>query len=283
LSRDRPAGAELQRQVAHGYNAIGYPLHALGKTDEALRSFEAARAILAELVRTNPTVSELRQQLAYSEAQIGTLLSDTGRWGRALESYRRARALMASLAQAHPDVAEFRNDLARCDSQIGQVLGIIGEPVAALESSETARRLREELVAAHPDVTVYRSNLAVTLGHIGGLHRKAGRFAESATGFRDAIAVLDVLSARSPEDDYNLACYHSSLAGLAGQPGSDVAKDDGRREADRAMDDLRRAAGRGFRMLPLVLDDHDLDPLRPRPDFRVLIMDMVFPDEPFAR
>jgi hypothetical protein len=29
--------------------------------------------------------------------------------------------------------------------------------------------------------------------------------------------------------------------------------------------------------------DHDLDPLRPRPDFQMLMMDLAFPYEPFAR
>jgi hypothetical protein len=28
--------------------------------------------------------------------------------------------------------------------------------------------------------------------------------------------------------------------------------------------------------------DHDLDPLRSRLDFRVLMMDLAFPEEPFA-
>jgi serine/threonine-protein kinase len=191
--------------------------------------------------------------------------------------------LIEALAQANPDVAEFRNDLGRCYSQIGQVLDTIGEPVAALASIEKARALREGLVAARPSVTVYRSNLAVTLGHLGTVQRGIKRFGESATSYRQAIAALNALLARTPEDDYNLACYHSSLAGLADQPGSGITEDDRPVETDRAMEDLRRAAAGGFRMLPLILNDHDLDPLRRRPDFQVLMMDLVFPDSPFAQ
>jgi hypothetical protein len=95
--------------------------------------------------------------------------------------------------------------------------------------------------------------------------------------------VLDGLPARTPEDDYNLACYHASLAGLADRPGPGITAAEGRHEAERAMDELRRAAGGGFRMLSLMATDHDLDPLRSRPDFRMLMMDLTFPDEPFAR
>ena len=49
------------------------------------------------------------------------------------------------------------------------------------------------------------------------------------------------------------------------------------------MADLRRAAAAGFRMLSLMAFDHDLDPLRSRPDFQVLMMDLSFPNDPFAR
>jgi serine/threonine-protein kinase len=283
LVRDRPADPAIRRRLANCYNAISYPLHALGKSDEALKSFEAARAILEALVRENPTATELRRQLAYSETQIGTLLCDTGRCAEALPPYRRAQALLETIAQANPEVAEIRNDLARCYSQIGQVLDTIGEPVAALSAAEQARLLREALVKANPSVTVYRSNLAVTLGYIGAIRRKSGRFAESAASFREAIVALDGLSSRTPEDDYNLACYHASLAGLADRPGSGITTADGRHEADRAMDDLHRAARGGFRMLSLMSTDHDLDPIRPRSDFQMLMMDLSFPDEPFAR
>ena len=36
-------------------------------------------------------------------------------------------------------------------------------------------------------------------------------------------------------------------------------------------------------MLSLIAIDHDLDPLRSRADFQELMMDLNFPDDPFAR
>jgi hypothetical protein len=48
------------------------------------------------------------------------------------------------------------------------------------------------------------------------------------------------------------------------------------------MRDLRRAAARGFRMLSLMAFDHDLDPLRPRPEFKSLMMDLSMPADPFV-
>jgi serine/threonine-protein kinase len=282
LAGDHPAATELHRQLAHCSNAISFPLHAIGKTDQALCSLQAARRILETLVQQNPGVTALRQELAHSDTQIGTLLWDTGKPAEALAPYEEARALLEALAQANPAVAEIGNDLARCYSQIGKVLWATGRPVEAHASLEKARARREALIEANPSVTEYRSDLAVTLDNLGVLQREAGQFSQATASFRRAIALLEGLPSRTPEDDYNLACYHSGLAGVAGLPGSGITAAEGRAESDHAMADLRRAAATGFRTPSLMAFDHDLDPLRSRPDFRVLMMDLEFPDDPFA-
>jgi serine/threonine-protein kinase len=283
LARDHPDATEIRNRLAQCYNAISFPLQALGKADGALESLEAARTILESLVRENPAVTEFRRQLASSLTQIGMLMSDTGRSAEALAPYEEARAILDALAHANPDVAEIGNERARCHLLIGHALGAIGKPAEALTSSERARALREALVEANPSVTAYRSDLAVTIAFIGILKRDAGRFSEATTHWRQAIALLDGLPSRTPEEHYNLACDHALLAGVAGLPGSGVPADEGRGEADRAMAELRRAAATGFRMLTLMAFDHDLDPLRSRSDFQVLMMDLAFPDDPFDR
>jgi serine/threonine-protein kinase len=282
IARERPTDTEYRRRLASGYNAMGYPLHAIGKTDQALHSFEAARDILGALVQDNPALTEFRRQLAYSHAQIGTLLWDTGRPARALAPYEKARALLETLVQANPAVDEIRNDLARCYSQLGHVYLAIGQPTEALVSCERARALREALVLANPSLAAYRSDLAVTLGVIGTVKQAAGQFTAAGNAFRQAIGILDNLPAPGPDDYYNLACYHARLAGLAGASGSGIAAYGAGTEADRAIEYLRRAAATGFRMLSLMATDRDLDPIRSRPDFQILMMDLTFPQEPFV-
>jgi serine/threonine-protein kinase len=80
-----------------------------------------------------------------------------------------------------------------------------------------------------------------------------------------------------------LACGHALLAGLAAEPGSGMTAPEGRVEADLAMEWLRRAIAGGYRNIPIMRIDPDLDPLRSRPDFQLLMMDLEFPDDPFAR
>jgi serine/threonine-protein kinase len=282
IARMHPTDAECRRRLASGYNAMGYPLHAIGKTVEALQSFEAAREILGALVQDNPALTEFRRQLAYSHAQIGTLLWDTARPAQALAPYEKARELLETLVQANPAVDEIRNDLARCYSQLGQVYLAIGKPTEALVSCDRACALREALVLANPSLAAYRSDLAVTLGVIGAVKQAAGQFTTAGTAFRQAIGILDGLSAPGPDDYYNLACYHARLAGLAGAPGSGVTPEGAGTEADRAMEYLRRAASTGFRMRSLIAMDRDLDSLRSRRDFQILLLDLTFPEDPFA-
>jgi hypothetical protein len=84
-------------------------------------------------------------------------------------------------------------------------------------------------------------------------------------------------------DCYNLACLHAQLASLEAMPGSREEAAEGRAAAERAMQWLHRAVARGWRNVPVMERDHDLDPLRSRLDFQLLMMDLKFPDDPFAR
>jgi serine/threonine-protein kinase len=279
-----PTEAQHCRLLAYCDNAISQPLDAIGKTDDALKSLQSARALLDTLVRENPAVTEFRHFLAYSDLQSGFLLRETGRPAEALAPYERARETLEALAQAHPTVTEFRSERARCYGQIGQALWAIGRPAEARASLEKSRAMSEALIEANQGVTAYRSDLAITLGYIGVLTREAGQFSEASTSYREAIALLEGLPSRRPEDHYNLACSRAGLAAVAGRPGSGLTAVEGRTEADRAMDDLRRASATGLpRSLLLMSFDRGLDPLRSRPDFQVLMMDLAFPHDPFAR
>ena len=51
---------------------------------------------------------------------------------------------------------------------------------------------------------------------------------------------------------------------------------------DKAAVVLRRAAAAGYKPVDAMKRDPDLDPLRGRPDFQSLMMDLAFPSNPFA-
>lgn len=45
---------------------------------------------------------------------------------------------------------------------------------------------------------------------------------------------------------------------------------------------LHRAVAEGYCHADAIAREVALDPLRPRPDFRLLMLDLAFPDRPFA-
>ena len=73
-----------------------------------------------------------------------------------------------------------------------------------------------------------------------------------------------------------MACTESLLSALAVGSERDAY-------AVRAVATLRRAVAAGFRNLNTLRKDRDLNPLRSRPDFQLLMMDLAMPGDPFAR
>jgi hypothetical protein len=72
------------------------------------------------------------------------------------------------------------------------------------------------------------------------------------------------------------------LAGLAGRAGSGVSAAEGEEEAAQAMALLHKAVGLGYRNAGRYRTVDALDPLRGRDDFRLLLMDLAFPAQPFT-
>ena len=75
---------------------------------------------------------------------------------------------------------------------------------------------------------------------------------------------------------------HAMLSHVAGMKDSGVPAGERQAEAEKAMAILRRIVAEGFRD-PELRGESSLEPLRSRPDFRLLMMDADFPARPFAR
>jgi len=87
---------------------------------------------------------------------------------------------------------------------------------------------------------------------------------------------------RAEELLFEQACCHAALAGLAGLSGSGVSAAEGEEEAARTMEWLGRAIASGYRNANQLRIESALDPLRSREDFRLMMMDLVFPEVPFS-
>jgi serine/threonine-protein kinase len=166
---------------------------------------------------------------------------------------------------------------------VGWVLRGNGKPAEALAAFERALPIYQKLVDTHPTVTDFQISLALDLTCIAWFRQQAGRNTDAVALWRQAIAIYERSPLRSGGEFYNLACLHANLSGVAAAAGSGMTAEEGRAEAEQAIRCLRRALVAGYRNLALMREDTDLDPLRSRPDFQLLMMDIEFPDDPFAR
>jgi hypothetical protein len=95
------------------------------------------------------------------------------------------------------------------------------------------------------------------------------------------VALYDALPLRTGEEWFLSACSHASLAGLSGQAGSGVSAAEAASEADLAMTRLHKAVAVGYLSVDAFRTADALDPLRDRPNFQLLLMDLAMPADPF--
>ena len=158
-------------------------------------------------------------------------------------------------------------------------LGRLGD---ARASCDRAILVREDLIKANPENTEFRSGLAESLLRSGQVRRSTGDTVGAAADWRRAIGLYEGVPPRSDENAMLEACCHAMLSGVGGIASSGISASDGEFQAKRAMEILHRTVAGGYRGLAL-RSELALDPLRDRPDFRILMMDIAFPTEPFAQ
>jgi hypothetical protein len=152
----------------------------------------------------------------------------------------------------------------------------------ALAACERATAVRETLVAAHPEFPGYPAGLGETYLRLGQVSCDMKNLAGAADAWKLACAHYDGSKSLGSEQTFFRACCHAGLAGLAGRTGSGVSAAEAADHANKAMAVLRQAVAIGYRNADAYRTESALDSLRNRPDFHVLMMDLVMPTKPFA-
>jgi tetratricopeptide (TPR) repeat protein len=282
LVNDNPALADFRHRLATSHSNLGDALLQVGKPRAAEAEYRQAMAIHQKLVDDNLAVAVFRTGLARDHSNLGWLLSQVGKPAEAEAEYRTALALYKRLADDNPRIRSHYNEAANTDNNLSVVLRRLGRPAEALDHCKRAVTVREALVKEDPVTTVYRGGLAETYLNRGLALRALGDPAAAAADVRRAVAVYNALASRTGEQWFLFACSHAALAGLAGQAGSSLSAAEGNEEADRAMALVRMAVAMGYRNAEAYRTEDALDPLRDHDDFRVLMLDLAFPVEPFA-
>jgi eukaryotic-like serine/threonine-protein kinase len=282
LADSSPAVTQFRIFLAGSRLSLGSLLSNTGKSSEAEAEYSKAIAIQQKLVDDNPAAPLLQRSLASSLLNAGWQLAQAGKMREAIGYYTREEAIRQKLAQAVSAIPDDRDYLANCHTNTADVLRRLGRLDEALAACERALAMREPLVDAHPAVPAYREHLGETYLRLGQVRRDMENLAGAADAWKRACAHYDANKSRDGEPTFFLACCHAGLAGIAGRPGSGVSTADGAERAHQAMAVLGQAVRMGYRNPDAYRTESALDPLRNRPDFRALLMDLVMPSTPFV-
>jgi eukaryotic-like serine/threonine-protein kinase len=283
LAEDNPVVTDFRNSLALSHGNLGIVLRLAGKSLEAETEDHMALALFQKLADDNPAITRFQSNLATSLGIIGWGLAQAGKTGEAIAYYTREEAMRKKLAEASSATPEDRDSLANCQTNTADLLRRAGRLVEALAACERARAVREPLVEAHPEIPDFRAGLGDTYLRLGQVRCDLENLAGAAAAWKRACAHCEGSRFLDAEHTFLLACCHAGLAGLGGRQGSGVPTTEGADQAERAMDVLRQAVTMGYRNPDAYQTESGLDPLRNRPDFRVLMMDLVMPAKPFAR
>jgi serine/threonine-protein kinase len=281
-----PADARSLASLASVDHSLGHLQQAINQPEEAVRSYREGIGLAERALRSTPGSFQDENLLAKLHIGLGAVFTSLGRAAEAQASCRRALEILESLVRTNPTSTSYRHSLAMAYNNVGYDLSMSGRTVEASRTLERALTVLEKLAAENPGVARYVTDLAVLHCNLGGLHRKDGRPIEALSSLRRGLASLG----RGPRLEawgcYLQACLLAQCAGLAAEsPGAFSDEDRAwlAGSGDRAMVALRRAIDAGFRMVARLRTEEDLAPLRSRSDFQVLLFDLDFPSDPFAR
>jgi hypothetical protein len=236
---------------------------------------------MQKVVGENPGVVNFRGLLAIGHNDLGRLLLQAGEPAQAEAECQSAITIMQKLVDENRTVTFYLEVLVNARRNLGDVVRSRGRPAEAKRSYEQAIAEIEAQVHEAPVNPMHRYIMVGLVRRRGLTRGDLGDRAGAADDARRALGMSEELTP-SPSNLFETACCHAALAGLAGRAGSSVSAAEGSEEATRAMGWLLRAVGVGYRNTNEVRIESALDPLRSRDDFRLIMMDLAFPAEPFA-
>jgi eukaryotic-like serine/threonine-protein kinase len=283
ISSKNPEAPSFREKLAATLINTGEIQRTMGDLAGARSTFEGANAILAELVDRYPNVPQYRNDLAYDFIQMGWVLRASGKPAAAITYHDRAGMLLGALVKSNPEILLSQEYLAMNYQAKALLYSTTGRLQDAVSSAQIAHQLWDDLANRQPMSADFRQHMADCLGYLGLFRISAGQVEKGRADLRAACGILEAASDLKYTQRYNEACFYAILSRTTPPRKKGSLSDDAREDANRALLVLNRAVADGFRDMRLLRTDTDLDPLRARPDFKQLLMNLEFPANPFAR
>ncbi|HZN33716.1 MAG TPA: serine/threonine-protein kinase, partial [Pirellulaceae bacterium] len=275
IERDR-SRTDIRRELASAYNSIANSEKNAGKPAESLQWHKKAHEIRKELAEATPDNIDDRYALGQTLNNIAVLLS--GNDADALALYRRALEHGQFAYNRAPQNVNYGRLVGTAQGNIGICESRLGSKEPALKSFQLAIDVWKKLALDNPAVPDLHANLLANYRRLADYQRDLGQSEKWTGTIRLAQQVLERFPQQSASDLYSLACLHAVTAALSAKDPltataaelveSQAVVD---RESNEAVDALDRAIRAGFSDLVLLQIDKDLDPLRQREDFKMVL------------
>jgi tetratricopeptide (TPR) repeat protein len=298
LVADFPTRPEFRDELAGSHINLGILLHATGRLTEAEQNYNSALALYKPLVADFLTQPQFRHHLSVSYLNLGNLLRDTGRQKEAEQNYSAALTLYKQLAADFPTVSDYQIELSASCCNFGHLLRDTGKLQESLTWFSDAITRLHPVLERQPKHPTARQFLRKSYGARAMSYDRLGQFAQ-------AVADWDRVVELSPENEQRFNRQNRAKARVrAGQVAEAVAEvaeltklsgwnavqqysfagicavaaskdaDKKTEYADRAMELLRQAVKAGYKDAARMKQDTDLDPLRGRDDFKMLLVEL---------
>jgi eukaryotic-like serine/threonine-protein kinase len=250
---------------------------------QAIAAYHQAVELFEVITQEHPELAEQSYQLASSLSDLSGLQQKIGQTEPAFNNLGQALQIFERIDLLYPGVVSYQQGLGTAYIMISDVERQRGERAEALTVAQKARGLFERLVAEHPKNVFYRRDLARSYNNLGRLQAEVGEPTEALQSFQHAVDLFESLHELEPQDSYNLACNIALCIPLIGvKKGAqgvspELNKGDRLRRqlyGTRAIEVLRRAAHGGFLNAQTFQDNTDLNSLRARTDFQVLMKEL---------
>jgi tetratricopeptide (TPR) repeat protein len=290
LGADAPATLKSMNNLAVAYQTLGRYADAVKLYEQTVELMKAKRG------KDDPDTLTSMGNLAAGYQALGQL-------DAALKLAEQVVALETKkLGRDSPETL-------RSVSNLAEIHQVLGHRALAFEMRrETLASRKAKLGPDHPDTLWSMGTLAESLIDLGRhaeavtviddcLRRTVGKTVDprlvagvldfrlrsfarqkDATGCRRTAELWERLERKDADSLYTAAVFRSVTAGLSPANARDC-------DARKATEWLTRAVVAGYgapRLVSRVTQDRDLDPLRDRDDFKLLMMDLAFPPHPFA-
>jgi eukaryotic-like serine/threonine-protein kinase len=282
LVEENPAVMAFRERKAVGHTNVGNLMLMTGRPAGAVAEVRLGLSILKTLVNENPAFAGYQVDLAFAHSILSIALPQMGDPSAGLAEAREAVAIQQRLVDENPADTWRRDMLAGHLQTLGGAAWAAGQRDEAKLAYERAILVVERRVQEEPTNSRHRFALSdLTLNH-GMIRRELGDTAGAVADIRRALNQRARLVPTHGLDWYQTACCHGALAGLANVEGSGVSVIEAAGAVDKAMESLARSVAVGIRNANAFQQASALDPLRSRDDFKLLMMDVAFPAEPFA-